>query len=230
LKSRSCCRPSTRAGASTSGISTSCVQVIDLRGYAQRDPLNEFKNEAFTLFERLLSDLRSDVTRMLMRGQFVAEQPRAMIPAMAAPAACRHHARRLRRCKPRRRNRWDNSRKVRRPPPGRRRPATPPALRLGQALQELPRRRDGDCARLISADRRHRTSRTPRGLRDVFVQSAATQSGLILWLLANAEQMPRQQRQDAHHADRGASITVFVTPMLVAPSPQSGSSPSCPRH
>jgi len=49
--------------------------VIHLRGYAQRDPLNEFKNEAFTLFERLLSDLRSDVTRLLMRGQFVAEQP-----------------------------------------------------------------------------------------------------------------------------------------------------------
>jgi preprotein translocase subunit SecA len=49
--------------------------VIHLRGYAQRDPLNEFKNEAFTLFERLLSDLRSGVTRILMRGQFVTEQP-----------------------------------------------------------------------------------------------------------------------------------------------------------
>jgi preprotein translocase subunit SecA len=48
--------------------------VIHLRGYAQRDPLNEFKNEAFTLFERLLSDLRSGVTRVLMRGQFVQEQ------------------------------------------------------------------------------------------------------------------------------------------------------------
>jgi preprotein translocase subunit SecA len=49
--------------------------VIHLRGYGQRDPLNEFKNEAYTLFERLLSDLRSDVTRLLMRGQFVVEQP-----------------------------------------------------------------------------------------------------------------------------------------------------------
>ena len=49
--------------------------VIHLRGYAQRDPLNEFKNEAFTLFERLLSDLRAGVTRVLMRGQFVQEQP-----------------------------------------------------------------------------------------------------------------------------------------------------------
>src|SRR5262249_55496423 len=37
--------------------------VIHLRGYAQRDPLNEFKNEAFTLFETLLNDLRRAVTR-----------------------------------------------------------------------------------------------------------------------------------------------------------------------
>ena len=44
--------------------------VIHLRGYAQRDPLNEFKNEAFTLFDRLLNDLRRGVTRTLMRAQF----------------------------------------------------------------------------------------------------------------------------------------------------------------
>jgi len=39
--------------------------VIGLRGYAQRDPLNEYKSEAFTLFEALLSQLRVDVTRQL---------------------------------------------------------------------------------------------------------------------------------------------------------------------
>ncbi|MES1198357.1 MAG: preprotein translocase subunit SecA [Pseudomonadota bacterium] len=43
--------------------------VIHLRGYAQRDPLNEFKTEAFTLFGRMLLDLRTTVTRMLMRLQ-----------------------------------------------------------------------------------------------------------------------------------------------------------------
>jgi len=48
--------------------------VIHLRGYAQRDPLNEFKTEAFSLFEALLNDLRRGVTRLLMRGQFVVEQ------------------------------------------------------------------------------------------------------------------------------------------------------------
>ncbi len=59
--------------------------VIHLRGYAQRDPLNEFKNEAFTLFERLLSDLRSGVTRVLMRGQFVVEQPQGTDAGNARP-------------------------------------------------------------------------------------------------------------------------------------------------
>ncbi|MEM9010656.1 MAG: preprotein translocase subunit SecA [Pseudomonadota bacterium] len=39
--------------------------VIGFRGYAQRDPLNEFKSEAFQLFETLLNRLRSDVTREL---------------------------------------------------------------------------------------------------------------------------------------------------------------------
>jgi len=56
--------------------------VIHLRGYAQRDPLNEFKTEAFTLFERMLLDLRTTVTRMLMRLQIgqadeVAQKPLA---------------------------------------------------------------------------------------------------------------------------------------------------------
>ncbi|MBY0569356.1 MAG: preprotein translocase subunit SecA [Hyphomonadaceae bacterium] len=54
--------------------------VIHLRGYAQRDPLNEFKTEAFTLFERMLLDLRTTVTRMLLRLQIgqadeVAQRP-----------------------------------------------------------------------------------------------------------------------------------------------------------
>ena len=39
--------------------------VVGFRGYAQRDPLNEYKNEAFQLFERLLNCLRYDVTKQL---------------------------------------------------------------------------------------------------------------------------------------------------------------------
>ena len=49
--------------------------VIHLRGYAQRDPLNEFKSEAFSLFESLLTDLRIGVTRLLMRLQFSGDRP-----------------------------------------------------------------------------------------------------------------------------------------------------------
>ncbi len=43
--------------------------VVWMRGHAQRDPINEFKTEAFGLFEALLAGLRKDVTSMLMRVQ-----------------------------------------------------------------------------------------------------------------------------------------------------------------
>ncbi|MEM7740180.1 MAG: SEC-C metal-binding domain-containing protein, partial [Pseudomonadota bacterium] len=39
--------------------------VVGLRGVGQRDPLNEFKTEAFALFQTLLDGLRRDVTRSL---------------------------------------------------------------------------------------------------------------------------------------------------------------------
>ena len=39
--------------------------VVGFRGYAQRDPLNEYKNEAFQLFEAMLDSLRQDVTQKL---------------------------------------------------------------------------------------------------------------------------------------------------------------------
>jgi preprotein translocase subunit SecA len=51
--------------------------VIGLRGYGQRDPLNEFKTEAFSLFEKLLVDLRQNVTRWLMTVEFQFEEPPA---------------------------------------------------------------------------------------------------------------------------------------------------------
>ncbi len=40
--------------------------VIHLRGYGQRDPLNEYKVEAFSLFEKLRGELAASVTRWLM--------------------------------------------------------------------------------------------------------------------------------------------------------------------
>jgi len=60
-------------------------QTIGLRGYAQRDPLNEYKSEAFALFEALLDRLRQDVTAQLMRLQFVAAPPEPpALPKMQA--------------------------------------------------------------------------------------------------------------------------------------------------
>ena len=42
-------------------------QYVGLRGYGQRDPLNEYKSEAFELFQSLLVTLRTDVVRQLMQ-------------------------------------------------------------------------------------------------------------------------------------------------------------------
>jgi preprotein translocase subunit SecA len=57
-------------------------QVIHLRAYAQKTPLNEYKSEAFALFERMLVIVREDVTRMLSNAQFQMEAPAISQPAM----------------------------------------------------------------------------------------------------------------------------------------------------
>ncbi|AMN39200.1 preprotein translocase subunit SecA [Rhodoplanes sp. Z2-YC6860] len=53
-------------------------QVIGLRGYGQRDPLNEYKAEAFSLFENMSQSLREGVTAQLMRVEIVQQQPDAV--------------------------------------------------------------------------------------------------------------------------------------------------------
>lgn len=50
-------------------------QVIGLRGYGQRDPLNEYKTEAFNLFEAMGDQLREAVTGQLMRVEIVQAPP-----------------------------------------------------------------------------------------------------------------------------------------------------------
>jgi len=69
--------------------------VVGFRGYAQRDPLNEYKNEAFQLFESLLNALREQVTQQLSQVrpmteeeqkammQQLVEQQQAMMQAQA---------------------------------------------------------------------------------------------------------------------------------------------------
>ena len=41
-------------------------QVIGLRQYGQKDPLSEFKKEAFVLFEELLSKIKNDLIKFLL--------------------------------------------------------------------------------------------------------------------------------------------------------------------
>ena len=64
-------------------------QVIGLRGYGQRDPLNEYKAEAFNLFEAMSQSLREAVTGQLMRVEIQAAPPPepAPLPAMTAHKA-----------------------------------------------------------------------------------------------------------------------------------------------
>src|SRR6478735_2600349 len=60
-------------------------QVIGLRGYGQRDPLQEYKSEAFSLFEAMIAHLREAVTAQLMRVEIVPpEQPPEPLPPMEA--------------------------------------------------------------------------------------------------------------------------------------------------
>jgi preprotein translocase subunit SecA len=62
-------------------------QVIHLRSYAQKKPIDEYKQEAFLLFERLLVSIREDVTRMLMRAKVQFEEPPPpQLPGLHHPA------------------------------------------------------------------------------------------------------------------------------------------------
>ena len=59
--------------------------VIGFRGYAQRDPLNEYKTEAFQLFETLLNALREDVTEKLSQVRPIsAEEQEALMQQLVA--------------------------------------------------------------------------------------------------------------------------------------------------
>ena len=63
--------------------------VVGFRGYAQRDPLNEYKTEGFQLFERLLDGLRTEVTQKLgqIRPMSAEEQAQLVAQMQAQQAA-----------------------------------------------------------------------------------------------------------------------------------------------
>ena len=63
--------------------------VVGFRGYAQRDPLQEYKQEAFELFQAMLGNLNQAVTAQLMRVELVREAAEA--PPPQAPETHGHH-------------------------------------------------------------------------------------------------------------------------------------------
>ncbi len=65
--------------------------VVGFRGYAQRDPLQEYKTESFTLFEAMLANLRQATTAQLIRLELVRE-PAPQVPSDAdLPEMQAHH-------------------------------------------------------------------------------------------------------------------------------------------
>jgi preprotein translocase subunit SecA len=56
-------------------------QVIWMRGIAQKQPINEYKQEAFGLFESMLDTLREDVTKILIKSELRMQAP----PTQALP-------------------------------------------------------------------------------------------------------------------------------------------------
>ena len=66
-------------------------QVIGFRAYGQRDPLNEYKSEAFVLFESMLGRLRENVTGQLMHVELApAEEQPALQPVELPPMEAHH--------------------------------------------------------------------------------------------------------------------------------------------
>ncbi|MDW3180573.1 preprotein translocase subunit SecA [Roseobacter sp.] len=67
--------------------------VVGFRGYAQRDPLNEYKNESFQLFEGMLDSLRADVTQKLSQIRPLSEdEQREMLEQIRAQQAAAQNA------------------------------------------------------------------------------------------------------------------------------------------
>ena len=66
-------------------------QVIGFRAYGQRDPLNEYKTEAFVLFEALLARLREMVTGQLMHIELAPEEEEEFLQPAELPPMEAHH-------------------------------------------------------------------------------------------------------------------------------------------
>ncbi len=66
-------------------------QVIGFRAYGQRDPLNEYKTEAFVLFEAMLAKLREAVTGQLMHIELAPMEEQPLMQPVELPEMHAHH-------------------------------------------------------------------------------------------------------------------------------------------
>ena len=66
-------------------------QGIHLRGYAQKNPKQEYKREAFDLFSTMLGEIKAEVTRILMMVQIRNEQQVEAVPETLAPTNMKYH-------------------------------------------------------------------------------------------------------------------------------------------
>jgi len=66
-------------------------QVIGFRAYGQRDPLNEYKTEAFVLFEAMIGKLREAVTGQLMHVELAPPEDQPALQPVELPPMQAHH-------------------------------------------------------------------------------------------------------------------------------------------
>ena len=115
---------------------------IHLRAYAQRDPLTEYRREAFAMFEALTQSIREDFVKYIYRVELVRQEQQQPAARAAGPGEQRRgRLRRRRRGRgPARDGQADRRATRTRRSPTRSR-ATPPARAAAAEVQEVPRRR-----------------------------------------------------------------------------------------
>ena len=135
---------------------------IGLRAYGQRDPLTEYKGEAYRMFQTLLEAVRSNLANAIFRIQFVAQpdpsagagcarggaRPGAAAPAVAPPAAP----------SPPRRLQTNRAQEAEPAAPGARPGDGRPLVQDGRALSRAERRQ-------LEREARRQKNRTPNGGR-----------------------------------------------------------------
>lgn len=60
-------------------------RAVNLRGYGQKDPLSEYKSEAYGFFEELMSNVRTEICNGIFRSATTAKAFEAMLSRMAVP-------------------------------------------------------------------------------------------------------------------------------------------------